>query len=54
VTCGDTSCTCEDVTDRFEMPNGNLKSCNWASKNTEKRCRNNFVHSYCPDTCGIC
>lgn len=46
------SCTAYDTEGKFELPNGNLKTCEWVSRK-EWRCNNYASHANCPVTCGI-
>ena len=47
-----TGCTPADNPEKFQLPNGNMKSCTWAGdKNTAKRCKKFVVLANCPETC---
>lgn len=42
---------CRDEDSKFELQNGNRRTCKWASKNTSKRCAKKPVSELCIVTC---
>ena len=48
-----TNC-CQDSVGMFKVKPGKIKTCNWAGRKREKRCKNFNVRQHCAKTCGIC